>query len=59
MKKFFKHISRFNGIRSANRKRAVISPSRKDLERKVEEGPLRAVKEYKEVFERLAKYDRE
>lgn len=34
------------------------SDSREDLKAKVEEGTARAVKEYREVFEKLAEYDR-
>ncbi len=35
-----------------------VSDSREELKMKVEEGINRAVKEYKEVFEKLAEYDR-
>lgn len=33
-------------------------PSKKELKAMVEEGTARAVKEYREVFEKLAEYDR-
>lgn len=35
-----------------------VSDSREQLKMKVEEGTKRAVKEYREVFEKLAEYDR-
>lgn len=39
-------------------KKEDVSNSREELKMKVEEGTKRAVKEYREVFEKLAEYDR-
>ncbi len=60
MVKIIKRFLRIHNNKDAGKtevKRQHPDP-REDLRVKVEEGTARAVKEYREVFEKLAEYDR-
>ncbi|MFY9492977.1 MAG: hypothetical protein WAP55_00610 [Minisyncoccia bacterium] len=59
MTKFIKKLLKINGKETDEKTvKEQVSDSREELKMKVEEGTKRAVKEYKEVFEKLAEYDR-
>ena len=57
-----KIIKRLLRIRSKDAGKTMVKQehvdSREELRVKVEEGTARAVKEYREVFDKLAEYDR-
>lgn len=59
MTKFIKKLLKINGKETDEKTvKEQVPDSREELKMKVEEGTKRAVKEYKEVFEKLAEYDR-
>lgn len=59
MTKFIKKLLKINGQETDEKTvKEQVLDSREELKMKVEEGTKRAVKEYKEVFEKLAEYDR-
>ncbi|MFH1193050.1 MAG: hypothetical protein V1656_01910 [Candidatus Jorgensenbacteria bacterium] len=55
MKKLFEKLFKFN---REEKKQTPANEARRVLESKVEQGTSRAVKEYGEVFRKLAEYDR-
>ena len=59
MNKIFKILQFYKSNKSAAKSRPRgDKEARKVLERKVEKGTDRAVQEYREVFEKLAEYDK-